>query len=166
MFAGPMIHLAPHQDPWFHQAFEGTTGAVPLTEALVAVAQPRVKWLRRCVALVTADRGYWREERLIEGLDGSLTLEIDSHRGEEPHREPMPAELAREYDALVAWMRRAAREWPATDGVHREPGAARGETIVMLDAATLEARALLGQSAVKAFRRIVFPGIDVAALKR
>lgn len=161
-----MAHLAPHQDPWFHEIFDGPTSNVPLADGIVSVARPRVKWLRRCVALVTADRGYWREERLIEGLDGSLTLEIDSHRGEGPHREPMPAELAADYDALVVWLRRAAREWPATEGLHREPGAARGETIVMLDAATLEGRALLGESAVKAFRRLVFPGIDVTALKR
>jgi len=160
-----MAHLAPHQDPWFHDLFDGPS-SVSLSEGIVAVAEPRVSWLRRCVALVTADHGYWREERLIEGLDGSLTLEIDSHRGEAPHREPMPAQLSRDYDALVTFLRAAARDWPSTEGLHREPGAARGETIVMLDAALLEGRALLGESAVKAFRRLVFPGIDVRLLKR
>lgn len=161
-----MAHLAPHQDPWFHDIFDGPTSSVPLADAIAEVGRTRAKWLRRCVALVSADHGYWREERLVEGLDGSLVLEIDSHRGEAPHREPMPAELARDYDALVLFLRRAAREWPASDGLHREPGAARGETLVMLDAATLEGRALLGESAVKVFRKLVFPGIDVAALRR
>ena len=161
-----MAHLAPHQDPWFHDVFCAPASNVSLSDAIVSVAGPRVKWLRRCVALVAADHGYWREERLVEGLDGSLTLEIDSHRGEAPHREPMPADLAKDYDALVAWMRRSARAWPSSDGLHREPGAARGDTNVMLDAATLEGRALLGESAVRAFRRLVFPGLDVAALRR
>ncbi len=118
------------------------------------------------MALVGADHGWWREERLLEGLDGSLVLEIDSHRGEAPYREALPAEIARDYDALVLMLRRASREWPSTDGLHREPGAARGETIVVLDAATLEGRALLGESAVKAFRRVVFPSLDLAAMKR
>lgn len=161
-----MAHLAPHQDPWFHEIFDGPASAVPLGEAIAALGAPRASWLRRCIALVGADHGWWREERLLEGLDGSLVLEIDSHRGETPYREALPAEIAREYDALVATLRRAAREWPSTDGLHREPGAARGETIVVLDAATLEGRALLGESAVKAFRRVVFPSLDLAALKR
>lgn len=161
-----MAHLAPHQEPWFHDVFLGSDASADLSSAIVAVGVPRASWLRRCVALVTADSGYWREERLIEGLDGSLVLEIDSHRGPAPHREPMPAELAKDYDALVALMRRASREWPSSDGLCREPGAARGETIVFLDAATQQGRALLGESAVKAFRRLVFPGLDVAALKK
>lgn len=165
MFRALMAHLAPHQQPWFHDVFNGPSGA-GLTDAIVAVAPPRVGWLRRCVALVTADNGYWREERLVEGLDGSLMLEIDSHRGGQPHREPLPAELCRDYDALVVLLRNAVRTWPATDGLHREPGTSRAETIVMLDAATLEGRALLGESAVKAFRKLVFPGLDVSALKR
>jgi len=160
-----MAHLAPHQDPWFHDVFYGTVSA-SLSDRIAAVAQPRVGWLRRCVALVTADNGYWREERLIEGLDGSLVLEIDSHRGETPYREPMPAELARDYDGLVATLRAASRTWPSTDGLYREPGVGRVETIVMLDAALLEGRALMGESAVKAFRKLVFPSIDVRVLRR
>jgi hypothetical protein len=160
-----MAHLAPHQDPWFHDVFYGTV-STSLSDRIAAVAQPRVGWLRRCVALVMADNGYWREERLIEGLDGTLTLEIDSHRGEAPYREPLPAEISRDYDALVAMLKTASRKWPSTDGLHREPGSGRVETIVMLDAALLEGRALMGESAVKAFRKIVFPSIDVGALKR
>ncbi len=159
-----MAHLAPHQDPWFHEIFCGPATGVPLSDALVTVAAPRVKWLRRCVALVAADHGFWREERLVEGLDGTLVLEIDSHRGEAPYREPVPAQLARDYDALVAALKKASREWPSTDGLHREPGATRAETIVVVDASILEGRALLGESAVKAFRRLVFPGLDVAAI--
>lgn len=161
-----MSDLAPHQDPWFHDAFFATAPGISLSEAITNAAHGRVKWLRRCVALVGADGDYWREERLIEGLDGSLTLELDSHRGEAPHHEPMPAELAKDYDALVAFLRRAAREWPSSAGLHREPGSPRADTIVILDAATLEGRALMGASAVKAFRGLVFPRLDVAALRR
>lgn len=161
-----MPHLAPHQEPWFHDVFFGPEGGPPLSAAIAAVAVPRASWLRRCVALVGQDNGWWREERLVEGLDGTLVLEIDSHRGDAPYREPLPAELSRDYDALVVWLRRAVREWPSSHGLHREPGAAsRGETLVVLEAATLDGRALLGESAVKAFRKVVFPGIDVAAVR-
>jgi hypothetical protein len=163
---GSMAHLAPHQEPWFHDLFDGPPSEKPLSEALADVARPRVKWLRRCVALVSVDNGYWREERLVEGLDGSLVLEIDSHRGDAPHREPMPAERAKDYDALVAMLRRAARTWPAAAGVHREPGSAKAEMVVVLDAATLEGRALIGESTMKAFRGLVFPGLDVATVRR
>src|SRR4051812_46390873 len=114
MVRASMAHVAPHQDPWFHDIFDGPS-SMSLSEGIAAVAAPRTGWLRRCVALVTADHGYWREERLLEGLDGTLTLEIDSHRGDAPYREPMPAELARDYDALIALLRTAARQWPSSE---------------------------------------------------
>jgi len=161
-----MADVAPHQDPWFHAVFFGTAAGVSLGEAIAAVASVRGPGVRRCVALVGADGTWWREERLIEGTDGSLVLEIDSHRGEAPHREALPAELSKSYDVLVKSLRRFARDWPSSDGLHREPGSPRSDTIVVLEAATLEGRALMGASAVEAFRKLVFPRLDVAALKK
>jgi hypothetical protein len=161
-----MADVAPHQDPWFHAVFFGTAAGVSLAEAIVSVASARGPGLRRCVALVGADGEWWREERLIESTDGDLVLEIDSHRGDAPHREVVPAELARGYDVLVQALRHFARTWPSSDGLHREPGSPRADTIVVLDAATLEGRALMGVSAVEAFRKLVFPRLDVATLRK
>jgi hypothetical protein len=161
-----MTHVAPHQRPWFHEVFCGPATGQPLGDALAAVGGARATWLRRCIAVVGAESGYWREERLIEGLDGSLVLEIDSHRGGRPVAEPLPAELSKTYDGLVATLKKASKDWPATGGLHREPGRARGDTLVVIDAATLEGRALLGETAVEAFKRTVYGGFDPNALRR
>jgi hypothetical protein len=162
--------LGPHQTPWFHELFCGPASgdaSTNLGEAIAAIGAPRAVWLRRCVALVGGDNGFWREERLIEGLDGSVVLEIDSHRGRGPHQEPLPAELSKDYERLVAFLRDVKRTWPITGGLHREPNGRPkgGEMVVVVDAAIAEGRALLGESAVTNFRKVVFPGLDVSALK-
>ena len=164
-----MSDLGPHQTPWFHELFCGAASDAPtdLSDAIRAIGAPRAMWLKRCVALVGGDHGFWREERLIEGLDGSLVLEIDSHRGRAPHQEPLPAEMSKEYERLVTFLRDARRTWPASGGLHREPNRRPkgGETVVVVDAAIADGRALLGESAVTNFRKVVFPGLDVSSLK-
>ncbi len=165
-----MSDLGPHQTPWFHEVFCAPASDAPgdLGEAIAAVGATRSMWLRRCVALVYGDNGFWREERLIEGLDGSLVLEIDSHRGRGPHQEALPAELSKEYERLVAFLKDVKRTWPISGGLHREPNRRPkgGETLVVVDAAIAEGRAMLGESAVTNFRKVVFPGLDVSRLKR
>jgi hypothetical protein len=163
--------LGPYQTPWFHELFCGPSsgdGAADLTSAIAEIGATRSMWLRRCIALVCADNGFWREERLIEGLDGNVVLEIDSHRGRGPHQEPLPAELSKEYERLVAFLREVRRTWPLSGGLHREPNGRpkNGEMVVVVDAAIADGRALIGESAVTSFRKFAFPGLDVAALRR
>lgn len=164
-----MNHLGPYQTPWFHELFCGPGGDASgdLAQAIAAIGASRSMWLRRCVALVGADNGFWREERLIENLDGSVVLEIDSHRGRGPHQEPLPAELSKDYERLVAFLKDVRRTWPLSGGLHREPGRRPkgGEMIVIVDAAIADGRALIGESAVTSFRKVVFPGLDLSALK-
>ena len=162
-----MTALAPHQRPWLHDVFQGAGGGT-LEDALIEIGRARATWLKRVIALVGGDHGYWREERLIEGLDGSLVLEIDSHRGARPYEEALPAELCGAYERLIAVVRDLETRWPGQGGVKKEPGASPrgGEMVVVIEAATLRASALVGDSAVDAFRRVVFPGLDVAGLRR